>query len=543
MAAREVPTTPYPDQKPGTAGLRKKVAVFRQPNYLENFLQAVFDCAGDFSGATIVAGGDGRFWNTEALGVVIRVAAANGVARVITGRDGLLSTPAASHLIRLRGATGGFLLTASHNPGGPDGDFGIKFDTANGGQAPESLTDSVWKAASEIRRYRVVDLPAPDLERTGIQALGPLTLEVVDPVSDYAALMERLFDFDAIRGLFSGGFRLAFDAMNAVTGPYATEILERRLGAPAGTVLNATPLPDFGGLHPDPNPVDAAHLVDLMHRPGAPDMAAASDGDGDRNMIVGRGLVVSPGDSLALIAAHAAEIPGYRSGLAGIARSMPTSRAADRVAEALGIPCYETPTGWRFFCNLLDAGRIDLCGEESFGTSSSHTREKDGLWAVLFWLNMIAATGMTVDALVAAHWKRFGRNAFARHDWYIPDTGAASGVMESLAGSVSGLTGRATPLGLVTGADAFTYEDPVDGSISPNQGVRVFLEDGSRIVYRLSGTGTQGATLRMYLERYLPPGADHAGSGPALTSALGDLAADIAQMKKRTGIDGPSGII
>jgi phosphoglucomutase len=544
MAARDVPTTPYPDQKPGTAGLRKKVAVFRQPNYLENFVQAVFDCAGDFSGATIVAGGDGRFWNDEALAVVMRTAAANGVTRVITGRGGLLSTPAASHLIRLRGAMGGFLLTASHNPGGPDGDFGIKFDTANGGQAPESLTDAVWRVASEIRRYRVIDLPEPDLGRTGIQALGPLTLEVVDPVTDYAALMERLFDFDAIGDLLSGGdFRLVFDAMNAVTGPYATEILQRRLGAPEGTVLNATPLPDFGGLHPDPNPVDAAHLVDLMDRPGAPHMAAASDGDGDRNMIVGRGLVVSPGDSLAVIAAHAAKIPGYRSGLAGIARSMPTSRAADRVAQALGIPCYETPTGWRFFCNLLDAGRIDLCGEESFGTSSSHTREKDGLWAVLFWLNVVATTGMTVDALVADHWKRFGRNAFARHDWYVPDADAATGVMESLAGSVAGLAGRATPLGLVTAADVFTYEDPVDGSLSPNQGVRVFLEDDSRIVYRLSGTGTQGATMRMYLERYLPPAADHAGSGPELTSELGTLAARIAGITERTGVGEPSGII
>jgi len=544
MAAREVPTSPYPDQKPGTAGLRKKVSVFRQPHYLENFVQAVFDCAGDFSGATIVAGGDGRFWNVEALGVVMRVAAANGVTRVITGRGGLLSTPAASHLIRLRGAAGGFLLTASHNPGGPDGDFGIKFDTANGGQAPESLTDRVWKAASEISRYRVVDLPSPDLDRLGLQALGPLTLEVVDPVADYAQLMERLFDFDAIRDLLAGKrFRMVFDAMNAVTGPYATTILEERLGAPAGTVLNARPLPDFGGLHPDPNPVDAPHLVDLMNGPRAPDLAAASDGDGDRNMIVGRGLVVSPGDSLAVMAAHATRVPGYRSGLAGIARSMPTSRAADRVAKSLGIPCYETPTGWRFFCNLLDAGRIDLCGEESFGTSSSHTREKDGLWAVLFWLNIIAATGMSVDALVADHFRRFGRNAFARHDWYIPDAAAARSVMESLTGSLPGLAGRPTPGGRITDADVFTYEDPVDGSVSPNQGVRVFLEDDSRIVYRLSGTGTEGATLRMYLERYLPPDAVHAGSGPELTAELGVLAAGLAGMQERTGLDRPTGII
>jgi phosphoglucomutase len=530
MAARIVHTRPYPDQKPGTAGLRKKVEVFRQPNYLENFLQAVFDSAGDFTGATIVAGGDGRFWNREAMAILLRVAAGNGVARVVIGRGGLLSTPAASHLIRLRRAAGGFLLTASHNPGGPDGDFGVKFNTANGGQAPESLTDAVWQATSSITRFRLADVPEIDLDRIGARDAGPIVVEVVDPVDDYASLMEQLFDFDAIRRLLAGGgFRMVFDAMHAVT--------------PAGSVINAEPLPDFGGLHPDPNPVDAAHLVEMMAGSNPPDFAAASDGDGDRNMIMGRGLVVSPGDSLAVIAANAREVPGYRSGLAGIARSMPTSRAADTVARSLGIPCYETPTGWRFFCNLLDAGRIDLCGEESFGTGSSHTREKDGLWAVLFWLNMIAASGRTVDDLVAAHWRRFGRHAFARHDWFIPDAEAARGVMDSLEARLADFAGRPTAAGRLATADSFTYRDPVDGSVSPNQGIRVFLEDGSRIVYRLSGTGTQGATLRVYLERYLAPDAGHGGTGPELTAGLGRLAVELARIRELTGVGEPAGII
>lgn len=541
---RIVPTTPYDDQRPGTAGLRKKVRVFRQPNYLENFLQAVFNAAGDFRGATLVAGGDGRFWNREALGVLFRIAAGNGVARIIVGRGGLLSTPAASHLIRLHGAAGGFLLTASHNPGGPDGDFGVKFDTANGGQAPESLTEAAWRASLALAEYRLVDLPEPDLERLGTQRAGPLQIEVVDPVADYAALMERLFDFERIRTLLTrGDFRLRFDALNAVTGPYAIEILERRLGAPAGSVVNARPLPDFGGLHPDPNPVDAAHLVDWMSGPDAGDLAAASDGDGDRNMIIGRGMVVTPGDSLAVLAEHARRVPGYREGLAGVARSMPTSRAVDRVARSLGIPCYETPTGWRYFCNLLDAGRVDLCGEESFGTSSSHAREKDGLWAVLFWLDLVAATGRPVSGLVTDHWARFGRHAFARHDWFIPDGEKARTVIRELEGRLTGLAGQPLAGSHITTADSFAYRDPVDDSISSGQGLRAFLEDGSRVVFRLSGTGTEGATLRIYLERYLPPGTDHRGSGPELTAALGTAAAGLARIPALTGIRAPAGII
>ncbi|NHA13580.1 alpha-D-glucose phosphate-specific phosphoglucomutase [Thioalkalivibrio sp. XN279] len=544
MDVRRIPTEPFDDQRPGTAGLRKKVSRFREPNYLENFLQSVFDAAGDFRGATLVAGGDGRYWNAEALERLFSIAAGNGVRRIVVGRQGMLSTPAASHLIRLRGAAGGFLLTASHNPGGPDGDFGVKFDTANGGQAPEALTEAVWRRSLEIREYRVADVAAVDLDELGVQQAGPLEVEVVDPVADYAALMEQLFDFERIRALLGNGrFRMRFDALNAVTGPYAVEILERRLGAPAGTVVNAVPLPDFGGLHPDPNPVDAAHLVAWMSGPGAGDLAAASDGDGDRNMIVGRDMMVSPGDSLALLAEHAREVPGYAAGLAGIARSMPTSRAVDRVAEALGVPCFETPTGWRFFCNLLDAGRVDLCGEESFGTSSSHAREKDGLWAVLFWLNLVAVTGRPVAGLVQDHWRRFGRHAFARHDWFIADGAVAAGIMAGLEGRLAELTGQALAGARVTRADSFTYTDPIDGSVSAGQGLRVFLDDGSRLVYRLSGTGTQGATLRIYLERYLAPTADHGGSGPELTAALGSAAARLARIPALTGIEAPAGII
>jgi phosphoglucomutase len=544
MVMRKIPTSPFDDQRPGTAGLRKKVRVFRQPNYLENFLQAVFDAAGDFSGKTIVAGGDGRFWNREALGVLFRIAAGNGVARMIVGRGGLLSTPAASHLIRLHGAAGGFLLTASHNPGGPDGDFGVKFDTANGGQAPESLTDAIWRASMALTEYRVADIPEPDLDRVGLQHAGPLQIEVVDPVADYAALMEQLFDFEQIRTLLTGGsFRMRFDGMHAITGPYAIEILERRLGAPPGSVVNAVPLPDFGGLHPDPNPVDAAHLVEWMAGVDAGDLAAASDGDGDRNMIVGRGMVVTPGDSLAVLAEHARKVPGYRDGLAGVARSMPTSRAVDRVAEALGIPCYETPTGWRYFCNLLDAGCVDLCGEESFGTSSSHAREKDGLWAVLFWLNLVAVTGRSVSGLVEDHWRRFGRHAFARHDWFIADGARAGEVMTALEARIDALAGIEVADTRIERADSFTYQDPVDGSVSARQGLRVFLADGSRLVYRLSGTGTEGATLRIYLERYLPAEADHRGTGPELTAALGRAAALLARVSDLTGVEAPAGII
>jgi phosphoglucomutase len=543
MNVNSIATKPFDDQRPGTAGLRRKVAVFAQPNYLENYLQAVFDTVPELRGGILVAGGDGRYFNREALAILVRVAAGNGVRRLIIGQGGILSTPAASHLIRERGAQGGFLLTASHNPGGPDGDFGVKFNVASGGQAPEAMTDAIHAATKTLSRYLLADVAVPDLDRPGESAAGDTTVEIVDPVSDYAQLMERLFDFDRIHALVTGDFRFCFDAMHAVTGPYAREIFVNRLGAPESSVANATPLPDFGGGHPDPNPVDAAHLVAMMAAGDAPDFAAASDGDGDRNMILGRGFAVSPGDSLAVIAAHAGDVPGYRDGLAGVARSMPTSRAVDRVAERLGIPCYQTPTGWRFFCNLLEAGRADLCGEESFGTSSSHTREKDGLWAVLFWLNLLAVSGRSVEALVREHWAEYGRNAFRRHDYFVPDTDRAAAVMEGLAGSLDSLPGRQIGSHRISAAENFRYEDPVDGSVSENQGIEITLADGSRMIYRLSGTGTSGATLRVYLDRLVDGTDANLPVDGAAVGDLGEAAHDLADITKTTGLTGPTGVI
>ncbi len=543
MKPVSVATRPFPDQKPGTAGLRKKVAVFQQPAYLENFLQSTIDAAGGFEGSVLVAGGDGRYHNDEAIQVLARIAAGNGVARLIIGRGGLLSTPAASHLIRARKADGGFLLTASHNPGGPDGDFGIKFNTATGGQASESLMDAVYRRTGTIDRYLQGDIGPVDLDRLGETRHGDMTVEVVDPVADYAALMESLFDFERIRDLLATGFSIRFDAMHAVTGPYAEDILVGRLGAASASVINATPLPDFGGGHPDPNPVDAAALVRLMETPSAPDMAAASDGDGDRNMIVGPGMVVSPGDSLAIMAALARHVPGYRSGLSGVARSMPTSRAVDQVADKLGIPCFETPTGWRYFCNLLDAGQVDLCGEESFGTSSSHVREKDGLWAVLFWLNLLAATGKSVPDIVTDHWQRFGRNAFNREDYFIADAAIGAELMRDLERSAGTLAGKPAAGRIISGADVFEYVDPVDGSVSTGQGVRIYLDDQSRIVYRLSGTGTSGATLRVYLERRIESGPQLVESAADLNAPLSGAARDLAGITERTGLPEPTAVV
>ena len=531
-----VATAPFEGQKPGTSGLRKKVPVFQQKHYAENFIQSIFDSLEGFAGQTLVIGGDGRYYNPEVVQIAIRMAAANGFGRVMAGRGGLLSTPAASNIIRKYRAFGGIILSASHNPGGPDGDFGIKYNASNGGPAPEKITDAVFAKTKAISQYKITDTPDVDLGRVGTSKAGNMTVEVIDPVADYAELMQSLFDFDAIRGLIKSGFTMKFDAMGAITGPYGHTILEDILGFPKDTVMNGTPLPDFGGHHPDPNLVHAKELVDLVMPPGGPDFGAASDGDGDRNLIIGRGMYVTPSDSLAILAANATLTPGYASGLKGIARSMPTSAAADRVAEKLGLPCFETPTGWKFFGNLLDAGMATICGEESFGTGSNHVREKDGVWAVLMWLNVLAKRRQSVADIVTAHWREYGRNFYSRHDYEEVDSGAANGLMKSLRDQLGTLPGTH---GIVK-ADDFAYDDPVDGSRTTAQGIRLLFEDGARIVYRLSGTGTAGATLRVYIERYEPDVARH---GIETQEALADLVAfsrSIPQIEKRTGRAAPT---
>lgn len=539
MTIRTHPSAPFADQKPGTSGLRKKVRVFSQPNYAENFIQAVFDVVERPAGATLVIGGDGRFHNRTVIQQAIRMAAANGYVRVLVGQGGILSTPAASHVIRKYGASGGLILSASHNPGGPDEDFGIKYNVANGGPAPESVTEAIYARTQVIDRWLAEDAPDIDLDTPGTARVGPLSVEVIDPVADYAALMESLFDFAAIRRAVAGGLTMAFDAMSAVTGPYAVDILERRLGFAPGTVRNGIPLEDFGGHHPDPNLVHAHELHALMMSSAAPDFGAASDGDGDRNLIIGRGRFITPSDSLAMLAANAHLAPGYARGLAGIARSMPTSAAADRVAEALGIPAYESPTGWKFFGNLLDAGLATLCGEESAGTGSDHVREKDGLWAVLLWLNILAVRGIPVDSLAREHWARFGRNYYARHDYEALPADQANALIADLTAILPKLPGKAFGLLTVAAADSFAYTDPVDGSTSANQGLRVLFEGGSRIVLRLSGTGTEGATLRLYLERYEPAGGNLDAEVADMLADLVAAAEAIAGITRRTGRTAP----
>jgi phosphoglucomutase len=537
---RTVATRPIAGQRPGTSGLRKKVAEFSRPPYVENFVQSIFDSLEGYAGKTLVLGGDGRFYNREAIQVILRLAAANGFGRVLLGRAGILSTPAASNLIRQHAAFGGIILSASHNPGGPQGDFGIKYNIGNGGPAPEGVTEAVYQRTGLIDRYRTVDAPDIDLDRPGEQRCGGMVVEVIDPVADYARLMQGLFDFDRIRALLRGRFRLRFDAMHAVTGPYAVEILERQLGAPSGSAINARPLTDFGGGHPDPNPVYAHELVAAMRGPTAPDFGAASDGDGDRNMILGRDLFVTPSDSLAVLAANAKSVPAFRDGLAGVARSMPTSRAVDRVAAALGIPCFETPTGWKFFGNLLDAGKATLCGEESAGTGANHVREKDGLWAVLFWLNLLAVRGEAVTTIVRDHWRRFGRHYYARHDFEGLEKGGAERLMQSLRERAGKFKGQRLADGTIAGADDFAYVDPVDGSTASHQGIRVELEDGSRLVYRLSGTGTEGATLRLYIECYEPDPARQAGEPAVALAGLAEAAYGLADIAGHTGRHAPS---
>jgi len=540
MTIQTIATTPFAGQRPGTSGLRKKVTEFQKPGYLENFVEAIFLTLGDCSGQTLVLGGDGRFFNRTAIQTILRMAAAHKVGKVLVGRGGILSTPAVSCVIRKHGAHGGIVLSASHNPGGPDGDFGIKYNIANGGPAPEKITEAIFAHTTTLTAYRISDAAQVDLDQLGTVQLEGMQVEVIDPVADYAELMGRLFDFDAIRALFARGFTMRFDGMSAVSGPYAKAIIEGTLGAPAGTVVNHEPLEDFGGHHPDPNPVNAAELVALMNGPDAPEFGAASDGDADRNMIVGRNLAVSPSDSLAIIAANATLAPGYRAGLKGIARSMPTSQAADRVAAELGISCFETPTGWKYFGNLLDAGLATLCGEESYGTGSDHIREKDGLWAVLFWLNLVAATGKSVNQLVHEHWARFGRNYYSRHDYEAVDSDAADQMMQALRGKLEGLAGQTMDSFRVQQADDFVYTDPVDQSVATRQGIRIIMTDGSRIVLRLSGTGTEGATVRLYLERYE---ADPARLDMDTQEALAPLIAiaeQVSGLKQRTGRQQPS---
>jgi phosphoglucomutase len=539
MATLTIPVTPFPGQKPGTSGLRKQVPVFQQPHYLEAFVQSVFDSLADFQGQTLVLGGDGRFLNLQACQTIVKMAAANGFGRVVVGRGGLLSTPAASCVIRKRKAFGGLILSASHNPGGPDGDFGIKYNIGAGGPAPEKVTEAIYAHTQQIRQYRISDVADVRLDVLGEATLDGMAVEVIDPVADYALLMQTLFDFDRIRALFRSGFRMQFDAMHAITGPYAHAILEGILGAPAGTVRNGTPLPDFGGGHPDPNMVHAHELVEALYAADGPDFGAASDGDGDRNMVMGKGFYVTPSDSLAVLAANATLVPGYRKGLAGVARSMPTSQAVDRVAEQLGIACYETPTGWKFFGNLLDAGMATLCGEESFGTGSDHVREKDGLWAVLFWLDVLAARNESVRTVVEQHWRQYGRNVYARHDWEAIDSAVAERLVADLRTRLHEFAGHRIGGHEVAHADDFAYTDPVDGSVSTQQGIRILFADGSRIVYRLSGTGTAGATLRVYLERFEPNPARQAVSADDALRDLAAIADELAGIRARTGRTAP----
>ena len=537
---KSVATKPIEGQQPGTSGLRKKVTQFQAPHYLENFVQSIFDALGEAKDKVLVVGGDGRYFNAEAIQTVAKIASANGVAKIIVGQGGLFSTPAASHIIRARKASGGIILSASHNPGGPDGDFGIKYNASNGGPAPEKITDAIFARTQTIARYLIEDAGGVELGKIGTAKLSAMEVEIIDPVADYSALMRTLFDFDAIRALFKTGFRLCFDAMHAVTGPYAHAIFEGALGAAPGTVINGTPLPDFGGHHPDPNLVNAKYIYDLAMSPDGPDLCAASDGDGDRNLIIGKGQFVTPSDSLALLAANAHLAPAYARGLAGIARSMPTSEAADHVAQKLGIKLYETPTGWKFFGNLLDAGRVTICGEESAGTGSSHVREKDGVWAVLLWLNILAVRRLSVKEIVRDHWRIYGRNYYSRHDYEEIEAAGATALMASLRERLPALHGRNYDGMIVAEADDFSYHDPVDGSDAKAQGVRLLFKDGARIVYRLSGTGTAGATLRVYIERYEPDADKHDVETQSALARLIALAGSIADIQKHTGRAAPS---
>ncbi|MDH4456648.1 MAG: alpha-D-glucose phosphate-specific phosphoglucomutase [Candidatus Methylopumilus sp.] len=540
MNVQVIPSQAFSDQKPGTSGLRKKVTIFQQPHYLENFVQSIFDSINVPKGATLTLGGDGRHYNREAIQIILKMAAANGFGRVLVGQGGILSTPAVSCIIRKHKTFGGIILSASHNPGGVDGDFGIKYNTENGGPAPEKVTEAIFEQSKTIQNYKIIAVPEVALDVMGETDLAGMKVQVIDAVADYAELMESLFDFNAIKDLLASGFRMKFDAMHAVTGPYAQEIFIKRLGAPADSIMNCIPLPDFGGGHPDPNLTYAHELVEIIYGESAPDFGAASDGDGDRNMILGNGFFVTPSDSLALIAANARMVKGYAKGIAGVARSMPTSGAVDMVAKSLDIPCFETPTGWKFFGNLMDAGQVTLCGEESFGTGSSHVREKDGLWAVLFWLNILAIKRQSVEQIVKRHWLQFGRNVYSRHDYEDLQLDDANGVVEHLRNNFSALVGLPFGRYTIQECDDFSYTDSIDGSISTKQGLRILFTDGSRIVFRLSGTGTSGATLRIYLEAFEPDTSKHDLDAQIALAEMIQIALQISELKQRTGRDTPT---
>jgi phosphoglucomutase len=540
MQIQTVSTNPFDDQKPGTSGLRKRVPTFQKAHYLENFVQSIFDTIEAPKSTKLVVGGDGRYYNREAIQIILKMAAANGFSKVLVGKGGIFSTPAVSCVIRKYQTCGGIILSASHNPGGKEGDFGIKYNGANGGPATESVTEVIFAKSKRISAYRILDAPDVSLDELGETSMGGMQVEVIDPVKDYAELMETLFDFSAIRALLKGGFRIKFDAMHAVTGPYAQDIFVKRLGAPPESVMNSIPLPDFGNGHPDPNLTYAHELVEIIYGDNAPDFGAASDGDGDRNMILGQRFFVNPSDSLAIISANAKLVPGYKNGLAGIARSMPTSKAVDYVARKFGIPCFETPTGWKFFGNLMDAGMVTLCGEESFGTGSDHVREKDGLWAVLFWLNILAERKKSVEAITREHWAQFGRNFYSRHDYEGIPTDAANSVMKLLKDSFDSLKGAKFGHLHVQLCDDFSYTDPVDGSVSAGQGVRILFVDGSRIIFRLSGTGTEGATLRIYLENYEQDISKHHLDAQEALSPLIVIALQVSELKLRTGREKPT---
>ncbi len=540
MQIKTYNTAPYDDQKPGTSGLRKKVKVFQQPRYLENFVQAIFNSLEDFQGKTLVLGGDGRYFNRQAIQIIIKMAAANGFAELIIGQGGLLSTPAASNIIRKYQAFGGIVLSASHNPGGPEEDFGIKYNVSNGGPAPEKFTDALYANTKTLSEYRIAEIADVDLDVIGSVQIAGVKIRVIDSVADYAELMAKIFDFELIKqSIATGLITLRFDAMHAITGPYATHILEGVLGAAPGSVFNAVPLEDFGGGHPDPNMAHAHELCEIMFGSNPPTFGAASDGDGDRNMVMGANIFVTPSDSLAIMAANARLIPAYAKGISGVARSMPTSQAVDRVADKLGLPCYETPTGWKFFGNLLDADKITICGEESFGSGSNHVREKDGLWAVLFWLNLIARKRQSVEDIVQEHWQQYGRDIYCRHDYEAVDLDSANGIVEHLRGQLSRLPGQSWGDYIVKYADEFSYTDPVDNSVSSNQGIRIGFSNGSRIVFRLSGTGTVGATLRIYLERYARDVSAHGQDAQSALAELVEIAEQLCEVKKRTGRNEP----